>query len=192
MTVGKSVGKSRPLDRRPPHRRTSDASRAPGATMVRKGSSVRVPQMGSRALSNRQEKRNSLRGAILGLEQRGRNSRPRTVHFVTPRAPVGEANRPAVWSSPWVPPAAHSFSASARATSCVPPAGGPGESWGPAAVAPLAVGRDRSLGITACTSRPAGRSPATGASMRRALNREAPGDRPAFRRQTKIKPANEV
>jgi hypothetical protein len=146
MTVGKSVGKSRPLDRRSP-RRTSDASRAPGATMVRKGSSVRVRQ---RAPTDLQGKRTSLRGSIRGLAHRRRNSRPRSVHFATPRVPVGEANQPAVWSTPWVPPAGDSFSASARsAPSFVPPPGGPAETWGPPPVALLAAGRDRSLDVAA-------------------------------------------
>ena len=84
------------------------------------------------------------------LAQRGRNSRPRSVHFVTPRASVVDANRPAVWSIPRVPPASDSFSASARlGPSCVPSPGGPEERWGPGAVARFGDGRDPSLGVTA-------------------------------------------
>jgi hypothetical protein len=122
-------------------------ARLPPTFTVRKGSSVRVRQ---RASPDLQGKRNSLRGAIRDLAQRGRNSRPRSVHFVTPRARVAEANRPAVWSIPRVPPAGDPFYVSARsAPSSVAPPGGPGKRWSPAAVAPLAGGPDRSLGVTA-------------------------------------------
>jgi hypothetical protein len=112
--------------------------------MVRTGSSVRVRQ---RAWGHLQGKSAKVGGLRRRLAQRVRSSRPRSVHFVAPYAPVVEANRPAVWSIPRVPPAADSFSASARLVPfCVPPPGGPEERWGSGAVARFADGRDPSLG----------------------------------------------
>ena len=124
-----------------------ERSKHPRPSMVRKGSSVRVRQ---RAPSDLQGKRSSLRGAIRDLAQPGRNSRPRSVHFVTPRARVAEANPTALWAIPQVPPVGDPFSLSARSTpSSVSQLGGPGKRWTPAVVAPLAGGRVRSLDVTA-------------------------------------------
>jgi hypothetical protein len=134
-----------------------------------------------------QGERSSLCGSGFGLAQRGRNLRPRSVHFVAPRAPDVEANRPPVRSVPRVPPVGDPFSAPGRlAPFSVGVPGGPGERSSAGPVARLARGRDGSFGVTAGPSRPARRGPAEGASMSKPPKREAPGCRPAFRGHAEV------
>jgi hypothetical protein len=115
--------------------------------MVRKGSSVRVRQRACRDLQGKAE---PVGVPCRDLAQRGRNFRPHDVDFVTPRAPVVVATRPALQSIPRLPPAGDLFSGWPRlAPSSVGVPGRPRKRRTPGPVAGLVGGKDRSFGITA-------------------------------------------